>query len=172
MYININFGGFYESHHSYIVENAAAYDLDLVDENGDINDPNEDLCNKVDWSEYHLAYAKKWLDMFNSMFDTELQFHHLKSPQYYNYSTDEIVAYVTKKDCLQLFKAIREGDIKYIVFRIIKDRTTSYDGYHAFYKYGDIFEKENLNFLIEFMIDALIERENEDYPMIVEDFYL
>ena len=170
MDISINFGGFYNSHHEYIAEQAVAYEIGAVDpDTGEID--HDKLYEFNDWSTVFLDYAQQWLDMLNSELDTDFKFISLDSPREYNFRTDVIYARASTADCLKVFKAVKEVDIKSDVYRIIRDRTTSSDGYAAFYKYGDIFEKENLHFLIEFMLDALLDSFNESYPFIKEDFY-
>lgn len=170
MNIRINFGGFYNSHHEFIVEKAIGYAIGADDpETGEIN--GDKLWDFNQWGEAYTDYAQQWLDMLNSEIGTNFRFIELNSPNQYNFRTDEIYAHATTADCLAVFKAIKNEDIKSDVFRIIRDRTTSYDGYRAFYRYGDIFERDQWHFLIEFMLDALIERLNEDYPFMVEDYY-
>jgi len=170
MNITINFGGFYESHHGYIIDNAVAYEIGAIDpDTGEID--HDKLYDFNDWDSVAIDYAQQWLEMLNSELDTEFRFISLYRPRQYNFSTDTITAHVEPNDLLKVFKAIKENDLKSDVFRIIRDRTTSCDGYAAFYRYGDIFEKENHHFLIEFMIDALLDAFNESYPFIKEDYY-
>ena len=54
------------------------------------------------------------------------------------------------------------------VFSIIKEKTTSYDGYISFYYYEDFFKKENLSFLIECLFDVILK--NEDFYL--DEFYI
>ena len=169
MYSTVNFGGFYNSFHDYICERAVAYEIGAVDDDGEIN--GDKLFDYNDWERVHNNYASEWLDALNSELDTNLKFVSLDSPKFYNYSTDTIHVSYTHGDALKLFKYIKDNDLKGEVYRIIKDRTTSCDGYHAFYKYADIFAKDGNGFLIEFMLDAIIDSLNADYPFVLDDFY-
>ena len=81
MNTTINFGGFYHTHHEYIIEQAVGYMLGIDDpETGEID--SEALYDFNDWPSVMNDYAKQWLDMLNADLGTSLSFMELNSPQH------------------------------------------------------------------------------------------
>ena len=144
---NVNFGGFYYSIHRDIIDSEIEC-LGYEDE-------------VINFEATHKAYCKNYIKVINNILDTNVIFKALNSPKYYNYSTDFINVELSKKDILKLFKYIKDEDLKQEVFNIIKDASTSKDGYVAFYEYKDFFKKENLGLLVECLIDVIIENLND-----------
>ena len=141
---SINFGGFYYSIHRDILDSeieGLGYDDDEV----------------INFEATHKAYCKNYIKVLNNILDTNIIFKSLNSPKYYNYTTDIINVEISKKDILKLFKYVKDEDLKQEVFNIIKDSSTSKDGYIAFYNYKDFFKKENLDILIECLFDIIVE---------------
>ena len=169
----LNFGGFYDTIHSSIVEDSVAMDLGALDECDENDWENEDLINFNNWTAFNVEYCKEWVKLLNNELETEIVFTDLDSPREHNFSTDVIIAHITVKDTLKLFKQIKELDLKDDVIEAIEKHTTSYDGYAAYYKYADMFKSEHRYFLIEIMIDVLLENyhEENDGALFVEEFY-
>lgn len=145
---SINFGGFYDSIHS-----------DIIDNNIELSEYD---FNKVDYNSTYRSYSKDYIKVLKNKLDTNISFKALNSPRYYNYSTDSITVEITKKDALKLFQYIKKEDLKEEVINIIKDSSTAKDGYVAFYSYKDFFKKENRDILIECLLDAIIENLQDD----------
>ena len=165
---NLNFGGFYESIHDQIVENAMGYYFDFIDhETVEIDQEKIWFIGADLWNFGRIKYSKNFVDVINDTIGTDLKFDALYSPNYYNYGTDQIICEITKKDILKVFDFIKKENLKNDVFSIIKEKTTSYDGFNAFYNYEDFFKKENLVFLIECLFDAILK--NEDFYL--DEFY-
>jgi hypothetical protein len=104
-----------------------------------------DAAEKVNYISTHKTYAKDYIKVLNNKLDTNIIFKALNSPKFYNYSTDKIEVEITKKDALKLFQYVRNEELKQEVFNIIKESSTSKDGYIAFHNYEDFFKKDNLN---------------------------
>ncbi len=149
---NVNFGGFYNSIHSDIIESY-------------VEDMEYDW-EAVDYGATYKVYSENYIKALNNILDTDLIFKALNSPKYYNYTTDFINVELSKKDILKLIKYIKEEELKQEVFNIIKEASTPRDGYAPFYKYKAFFKKDNLDILIECLIDVIIEQLQDD---IVED---
>jgi len=164
----LNFGGFYQSWHDEQLERAVAYACDLVDECGEIK-WDEMYASINSWTPYREQYAEAWLGQFNDEIGTSLAFEGINSPREYNFRTDAIMASMTTRDALALFKYVRENDLKNDVFDRMREITTSRDGYLAFYSYRDLFKRENRDLLMECLCDAIIE-EHGGMAWIVEDF--
>ena len=139
----VNFGGFYNSIHSDIIDTYVE-DMEYNWEN-------------VDYISTYKEYSKSYIKVLNNILDTNIIFKALNSPKFYNYSTDTINVEISKKDILKLFKYIKDEDLKQEVFNIIKEASTSRDGYIAFYNYVDFFKKDNLGILAECLIDVILE---------------
>ena len=150
----VNFGGFYESIHSDII--------DIYIEDREYN------WEVVDYEATYKTYSKSYIKVLNNILDTNIIFKALNSPKFYNYSTDVINVEITKKDILKLFEYIRLNGFKQEVINIIKESSTSKDGYVAFYEYKDFFKKENLDILVECLLDVIIENLQDD---IIDDIY-
>ena len=144
----INFGGFYESIHSSIIDTY-------------IEDYEYDWEN-VNYRATYESYAKNYIKVLNQKLDTNISFKSLVSPKFYNYSTDVINIDISKKDILKLFQYVRNEELKQEVFNIIKESSTSKDGYIAFYNYEDFFKKDNLGILIECLVDVIVENLQDD----------
>ena len=139
----VNFGGFYNSVHSDIID---TYVEDM-----------EYNWEDVNYNDTYNIYSENYIKVLNNILDTDLIFKALNSPKYYNYTTDFINVELSKKDILKLFKYVKDGDLKQEVFNIIKEASTPRDGYAPFYKYRAFFKKDNLDILIECLLDIIVE---------------
>lgn len=141
---NINFGGFYNSIHSDIIDN----NIELME---------YDFEN-VNYKSTFEIYSKDYIKALNNKLDTNISFKALVSPRFYNYSTDVINIDISFLDILKLFKYVRDEELKKEVINIIKESSTSKDGYVAFYNYKDFFKKENLDILVECIFDIIVDK--------------
>jgi hypothetical protein len=165
----LNFGGFYDTIHDSIVEDAVAFSIDAIDEDNENDWENEDLINFSNWDAYKSEYCKEWVSLLNDKLGTNIVFTAVDSPREYNFTTDKIIAHISIKDTLALFNLIKDNDLKYEVIEMIETRTTAYDGYTPYYNYEDLFKSENRDFLIEIMVEVLLESYIGD-TIYVEDF--
>jgi hypothetical protein len=141
--ISIQFGGFYGSYHEATLDS-------LVEEYiGNIEDVSSDV-----WHELMVRYSKAWLDEFNDIFGTSLEFDVLWQPSYYNYDSDEIIAIIDSSDIRKLIRQARKNEPELIKY--LKYITESRDGYISFYTYEDLFHKCNIEILIQHIITYLI----------------
>jgi len=170
MNTTINFGGFYHTHHEYIIEQAVGNMLGIDDpETGEID--SEALYDFNEWPSVMNSYAKQWLDMLNADLGTSLSFMELNSPREYNFKTDVIFADVPDDDILLIKEYVKHNHLSTSLSEHIKNATTSYDGYRAFYSGPDLELPENEDVLIQLMLDVIIEDLGVNYPYICEDFY-
>ena len=140
---NINFGGFYNSIHSDIIESYIEdYEYNWED---------------VNYTDTYKIYSESYIKVLNNILDTNIIFKTLNSPKFYNFTTDIINVEISKKDILKLFKYIKEEELKQEVLNHIKDISTSKSGYLALYNYKDFFKKENQDILIECLLDIILE---------------
>lgn len=167
MNTTINFGGFYHSHHEYIIEQAAAYMVDAFDEYGEID--HDKLFDFNDWDSVQVEYCKEWLNMLNSELGTNINFVALDSPKFYNYSTDVIIADISEDDYKAIMRFISDNGLVPDVDKRFIDATTTRSGYAPFYTYSELMNKPSLKAQIR--LDSIIEYLGESYPFICEDFY-
>lgn len=171
MNIFIDFGGFYHSWHDDICERAVAYQLGADNEYGEIDRDNDAFYQFNGWDEVHAQYADQWLDMLNNELGTKIHFIGVSSPRFYNYQTDKIAASISQRDQLTIMRFIRENDLKTDLMRVIKDQTTSRDGYCPFYSYKNIFQRDNWDLLIQMALQVINEYLSADYPFVLDEFY-
>lgn len=144
--IDINFGGFYESEHSGLIESALFIDEDFNDD-----------C--VDYKKIHILYSQKIIDFINYQYEINVKFNNLDSPRFYNYSTDLIIAYISLSDSIKILHIVNKNykkDLK----ELITYKTESHSGYIPLYKYEDLLKKENRDFLLSLCFDVLIDKDD------------
>ena len=167
METTINFGGFYESIHDCIVDEAIASDIGVMDD--EWSEGYEKIA-QASRCPYLAAYGKEYINKLNSETNTNIIFSAIKSPQFYNFSTDTIEARVSTKDSLALFRYIRENELFNELESNIRNMTTRQDGFIPFYSYSDIMKKENRGLLNEALLNAIIDDLSNDGTFMVDDF--
>ena len=145
------FTGFYDSIFCQY-ESWYESELDyLTSEQGMTDETATDYLDKCDTSKCNAdmseTIAHKFEEIFNDTFKTkiEIEFTNLESPQYYNFSTDKILASITFNygEILELIL-----DNKQAFEKFLKDNFTSYDGF--FSSYSNDFNDWNFPNLSEF----------------------
>lgn len=151
--VNLNFGGFYYSIHSELIDSMVEM----------YEDPNDDGFIKEfdNYSQLHIDYSKNYVDFINELTDCNFKFLALNSPKYYNYSTDKIECKYTKKDFQLIKKYVKSKNLQNEVENHIKRITTSVDGYWAFYEYNEVFLPENEGILLQCYLDVIVKNSTE-----------
>lgn len=169
--VTVNFGGFYESTHDYIVERAVAYTIEKgVDEDGAID--YEVLANVPyeTWKEAQNEYSKCWLDyILNNELDTSFEFEGIDSPRFYNYSTDVIIARYSEEDFKKVLEYIERESLNSKVDEHIKRLTTDSSGYVPFYNEDELREDNAL--YLQSMLDVIIDELHYGGRNYYEDFW-
>ena len=112
---NLNFGGFYCSEHSEIIDSQIeAFELDW---------------ETVNFKQVHREYASDWLDLLSNEIDLDLKFIDLDSPKYYNFRTDEITTEITEAN----FEALKDEYLTDECINYINKESASRDGFASFY---------------------------------------
>ena len=127
---SLQFGGFYHSHHSNVVEDR----VETYYSDGEYPEYEDDNIN---WQATHENYAKEWLDMFEEHIidmadgiELDLTYKSLWSPKFYNFETDEIIAEIPE----QQFELLRDEFIKSEEFvEWVNEASKSRDGFMSFY---------------------------------------
>ena len=142
---NFNFGGFYNSQHDWVIDNYI--DTFIRDIESDELPENEgEIYDAIDYKGLRNLYCEQLVKFMNSKLNTSLEYLELNSPAYYNFTTDKIVVKFDEKD----FESIKEYipyNIEEDIEELLKDWTTSRDGYIPYYSYSEI--KDNLEWKME-----------------------
>ena len=101
---NINFGGFYESNNSYMIDNAIASYFDA----DDVDCVKESDMDNVDYKAMQYNYGSEWLDLYNNEFNhLTLEYKGIDSPDYYNFETDQIIVSIKTNDVDNLINELK-----------------------------------------------------------------
>ena len=172
----IEFGGFYESIHSDLIDDK----IESYYEDDDNPLYHED---NIDYKKTNDSYIEDYCSKFESYILNEYKLNidfkniSLNSPKFYNFATDTIYCDVDKKQAEKLTNHF-DKDSEFLEY--LKDRTTSYNGYMSFYEYDQAINNKD-NILIMYLLEFLAIQFNEtfiygevefDICLIKEDFKL
>lgn len=157
----INFGGFYHSIHSMLIDDVVE-NLICTD-----NEDNFDqkMYDEFNWKEAHEKYCIEYLDKFEDWLTDELElketpkieFKELISPRFYNYTTDKIRAVISEKNVQEICQAVLNSEeFKEEFEEYLHERTTPVDGYIPFYTFNEAMNNKEgvlIYFVLEFMTD-------------------
>lgn len=148
--INIPFAGFYESLYSGEIDSVAEREAEYFanerqDEDGvpkELRLTEREFADILfDATDYNAAYqqiAKLYVEGFNEVASEELGielglvYEEMTSPKYYNFETDRLFANVSMETLQALFD-MSASDNHLRLILCIKERHTSYDGFHSHY---------------------------------------
>jgi len=132
----IEFGGFYNSIHSSIIDN----DIDSYIEY--MNDENDTELEEYDYNfnysdmynQYLKQYISDYIDFIELEYNLNIKINDISlySPKEYNFKTDEIDCFISKSDEIKLIKYFKK-DNDFLEY--LKDHTKSYDGFWSHYTY-------------------------------------
>ena len=165
---SINFGGFYESYHSYnidtIIESFIEYDN--KSNNTEKSESDYDINYKAMFNEYIKAYVSVFSDYIKEKHDINITFFNptLWSPSEYNFKTDVIDCQISDYDYKQL-KIVFLNEYEF--HNYLKERTKSYDGYQSYYTYESALNDNEI--LSQFILDYILELSNKEYPFYMDN---
>ena len=152
----IEFGGFYNSYHSAIIESYI--------ESFEYEGYSEYNFDNINWQETYLSYIESYcynLERFISyQYDINIDFKNisLDSPREYNFRTDEIDCTVNEKQSLKLLKLLLKDDDFH---KQLKSVTTHRDGYIPHYTYEELLNMKD-NMIISIMFSFIANEFNSD----------
>ena len=149
--VALNFGGFYNSVHSALIDTEIENILETEELNYD------EICDYIDFRRIYREYSKRLVDDFNDKFDLNLKFSHLIQPKEYNFTTDIIIVDISFQDYNYLFLDTDQDKLKHKITKA----TTNRDGYSAFYNYSEMLNEPQ--FIAEFLLDIIME--GADYTL-------
>ena len=133
--VKIPFSGFYNSIHDSIIDSALEYESECYADDDKANDIILDLLNINHYNKIREELSKVFVGGINELFWYEydiklnLEFDSLKSPRFYNYSTDEIYCYIDN-DKINELVALLDNENDFI--EVLKDKYQSRDGFIVF----------------------------------------
>ena len=133
--VKIPFSGFYSSIHGSIIDSALEYESECYADSGKANDIILDVLNINHYNKIKEELSKLFVGGVNELFwyeydiKLDLEFDSLKSPKFYNYSTDEIYCYVDN-DKINELVALLDNENDFI--EVLKDKYKSRDGFIVF----------------------------------------
>lgn len=163
MQVNIEFGGFYESIHSGIVDGCV--ERMFCDDNGIVDWDNVE----VDWSEANNNYMREWLWIFAEWLKDEygviaaFKKPVLKSPKYYNFATDTIDCNLTKREVTDIVDLCK-GQIEFLNY--LADATQSRSGFISFYTFKEALADKDgvlIQYALRFLADQFNDTELDFY---------
>lgn len=126
--IIIPFTGFYESIHSYAIDD----EIEMMysdEETGTVID-EEKCANFPHDTQLHIDYAKLYVDEFNGLFkDPPFAFQELISPSEYNFTTDRIFCTIKPEFIAEMFLQIDKDTLQ----SQFEAHFTSCSGFTSFY---------------------------------------
>ena len=154
--VAIQFGGFYESIHMHNVDSLIEC---YKDEWAEYNEDNVNY--KKTYLNYSNSYCSHLSNFIQSEYNISMNFKNLElqSPEYYNYSTDKILANIPAKQIKEL-NSLMIKDVLFLEF--LKERTKSYDGYLSFYTYETALNNKD-NILIMYILEYICDKFNENF---------
>ena len=133
--VKIPFSGFYNSVHDSIIDSALEYQSECYADSDKANNIILDLLNINHYNKIREELSKVFVEGINELFWYEydiklnLEFDSLKSPKFYNYSTDEIYCYIDN-DKINELVALLDDENDFI--EVLKDKYKSRDGFIVF----------------------------------------
>jgi hypothetical protein len=158
--VYLDFGGFYESIHSGLIE--CEVERQFEDDEGNFDQVGFDNYN---WREAFEKYAEHYVDMISDylcdVMDVPftMKYVSLVSPRFYNFSTDKIEVHIGVEDATRLSKWMASENEAYLD-QVITDVTTSRDGYVPFRTYDEVCDDPQL--LTEICLSITCDMYNQD----------
>ena len=133
--VKIPFSGFYNSIHDSIIDSVLEHETEYYASVDKANDIILDVLNINHYNKIREELSKVFVEGINELFwyeydiKLDLEFDSLKSPKFYNYSTDEIYCYIDNDKINELVSLLdNENDF----IEVLKDKYQSRDGFIVF----------------------------------------
>jgi len=161
----INFGGFYHSIHSQLIDNEVENFI-CRDNEGNFD---QEMYDEYNWKEAHEKYCIAYLDKFEDWLTDELnlketpkiEFKELISPRFYNYTTDKTKAVISEENSQEIKRALLLSDYAAEFAQYVAERTTSGPGYTSFFTYKEALQNKD-GILIEYILEFMAELYNSE----------
>ena len=147
--IQLPFSGFYESIHDMYIDNFIEYEMQYIE--SELNYTSEqievikDRFYMMDYSAIRKAICEHYINAFNAVFYDEhnihldLEYSHLISPQFYNFETDRLYAFIDETVFTDVEKLVNKKDFK----ERLKEKYKQRDGFIPFQSTLDAIENND-----------------------------
>ena len=162
--VKIPFSGFYSIHDS-IIDSALEYESECYADSDKANDIILDVLNINHYDKIREELSKLFVEGVNKLFwyehdiKLDLEFDSLKSPIFYNYSTDEIYCYVDN-DKINELVALLDNENDFI--EVLKDKYQSRDGFIVFDSTLQAIDNKDYSLFFSDLLCQLIDFDNID----------
>tara|TARA_R110002110_G_scaffold398378_2_gene613851 strand:- start:117 stop:629 length:513 start_codon:yes stop_codon:yes gene_type:complete len=150
----LEFGGFYNSHHSDRIDN----DIEMYEYDWE----------EIDFKKTNINYCKGLLSEVNNEFDFNLEFIELESPKFYNFKTDEIITSISFREFTKLKKEYSNDE--YFVEWVNKE-SKSRDGFSSFYSGIDAILEED-SILLQYIFRYINIQNDDIFPLMEVEYEL
>ena len=134
----IDFGGFYHSIHSELIDNMI--------ETFEIDEDN------VNYKETCNSYCNEFIDSLNDMLELNLKFIKIDSPKFYNFSTDKIEAEINENDFNKLKDTYLNSN-EFIDY--VNENSKSCSGFISFYNgFNEVIKEDEI--LLQYMFNYIL----------------
>lgn len=173
VHFRLNFGGFYESIHDSIIEEATARAYNCDDEATGAIDYDKLYDIDINWKDIRVMYCKELCSVLHSdmmyydydgLEDIIVHFKGLSSPTYYNYSTDHISAGISDANFRKMKKYFL-SDKDFVEY--VNYNSKSQEGFISFYEGLDAVIEED-SILLEYIYNYIFANGNyylEDFSI-------
>lgn len=142
MEARLKFGGFYNTEHSFIIDDYI--NTYFGDDSGNLPTNIDDIYWEIDWKKFKTLYSKELVEFMNDKMNLDLKFIQLWQPREYNFYTDEIDVEFTKSTIFKAVEILEEYEMEEDYYELIEKYTTSRDGYIPYYTKEEFSEDEEL----------------------------
>ena len=151
----INFGGFYHSIHSDIID----YKLEPCLQWGDEETENQESYDfNINWKATYNDYSKNYIEELNEILQLNLKFIKINSPKFYNFETDKIEAEINENDFNKL-KDTYLNSREFIDY--VNEASKSRDGFTSFYNgFNEVIKEDEI--FLQYMFDYILKEYSDD----------
>ena len=160
----LDFGGFYESIHSWMIDKSIAEHFDKEE----IHDVDEDKLDNIDYKAMKDDYARQYFDIYKEKVLHWGDYAGIESPEYYNFETDTILVEMSTAKIIDI---IDDCSVDYEIRDYIDEQSQSYDGFHSYYEGFDEVVKNPAVFMM-YYTRYLSELYKDDLEYIWENIWV
>ena len=170
--VEIPFSGFYNSIHDSIIDSVLEYESECYADVDKAKDIILDVLNINHYNKIREELGKVFVEGVNELFwyeydiNLDLEFDSLKSPKFYNYSTDEIYCYVDNNKINELV-ALLDNENDFI--EVLKDKYQSRDGFIVFDSTLQAIDNKDYSLFFSDLLCQLVDFDVIDYNEYYDD---
>ena len=160
--IQLPFSGFYHSMHDYYIDNFIEYEVEYLENELGYTSEQIDIIKDrfymIDYSPIRKAICEHYIKAFNAVFYDEynihldLEYSNLTSPQFYNFETDRLYAYIDESIYNEVVTLVNSQDFK----TLLKEKYKQRDGFTPFQSTLEAIENNDTILFSEGLLEMLL----------------